>query len=740
MAIHNLDYLISPSDVGASPGGAPFALRVLDSTQGRLDTPAPLPFLPITDGFRFGDNGTGIIIPPDIDGVADAARAQQIGSAVYRALTFDDRAQDILNASIASARAKGEGVRLRFQIEPRTLRRLPLELLYRDADGYFATARDLSVVRYLALPGQPIRTLITPPPLHLLIAAFAPSDLPALEIETEIGRIREGLRPLIDQGVVALHELHNPSLDLLRRTLRETRTAVYHHIGHADFRGDVPLLALTRPDGRADLVDAAAFALNAAADEALRLVVLNGCDTAIVATNAALIGIAPQMMQAANLPAVVAMSSTLTDRSAVVFAEAFYRELGRGQDIDTALREGRIAIFRRTGGYSSGLAREFAVPVLFLRPAEARLIDFPERQNERILDDLGAPQAAAPALTPLTALYTRMANWKTVHDLLQSLENAFALVENEVTRVRAARSTDYGFALRGWGVCAQLIERLKAFAADPATIIRTVPFSLQADGSVSGDAWVTEIVIYGRGFARALEARDERGIDRESRLLRRALITHLNVSDKALADTNKAIQAVDLARSTRQRADTAALSQAAREELTELHQRLDVRVVLHDLVNDAVNAFRPLRDETMQPFALWELGDIESAWLFLRSNTLDSRLFPYAEQIGDLVLRDGERHGADYAVELFTLAERVEQAIRSAVDGEMPLPGTPRPQGAPRPRIRRSSPVGGGDAIRGAVSAFDQALTKHAFLIDQRLSDLTRQLQMLAVRLVPRGA
>ncbi len=705
MAVQSIDLLISaaaPSDTGGSrnPSAPVFQVRVVESPNGRLESPAILPLNPASSGYVFGRGESEIVIPVTIDGVTDADHAKEIGAALYNALTSDDRLQDLVTSAIGGARAVGTGARLRFQIEPRAMRRIPLELLYRESEGFLTLARDLSIVRYLPVSGQPIRTLIVPPPLHILIVTFAPRDLPPLDANAEIRRIRDALSMLESEGIVAIQELRDPSLDVLRRTLREQHIEVLHLIGHGDYRTETPLLALTKPDGSTHLVSAETFSINLAGADTLRLVVFNACDTAIQSTTAAMVGIAPQVMQLGNLPATVAMSSTITDGSAVAFAQGFYRAVGRGDDIDTAMREGRIAIFNRTGTGTkgAGLAREFAIPVLFLRPADARLIEFPSRQAERILETL-TPQDGREQFAALADSYARVANWKSVHDHLQSLDTGFALVEVEIERVLAA-AADFRFARRGWAACRSVIDRLKALARDPATVITVTPFNEQSDGAITGDAWIVEIAVSGRGIERALESDDEAVLLRESRALRRAMLTYLNVSDKALVDLNRDIQRINLT-----------FTGGAAAEIQKLHHWLDERTAIHAAINNAAAAFRPVRDLAFQPPGNGMLDRIERAWSYVRSNALDSRLFPEAEARGDLA-RNGALSGAAYAVELVRAAEGLDQALQLAFAAKQDESG----------------------AVQNAARTFDSVISKHAFLADQALKEIADQLRALAGR------
>ncbi|GEM_PF-4646373 len=731
MAIINFDILIAAGENGS------YALRVLESTHGRTDSPVRYPLADVPNGFNFSpaDGSPPLFVPPNLDDtVIDALPAdvtwESIGGSLYNALIFDNRVQDILGSAIGAARANGDRIRIRFQVEPGALRRLAFELMHRTPEGFLSLAADFSITRYVAVEGLPIRTLVTPPPLKVLIVTASPSNLPALNVDAEIARVRQAVQPMLDAGYIEIHELRDPSLTTLRSTLRAKEIAVLHFIGHGDFSGTTPVLALTKPDKTAHAVDAETFAVNLAGVDSLRLAFLNACDSAIESTTIPLLGIAPKLMQRANLPAVIAMSAKISDGSAIAFSEALYGALARGGEIDDAIREGRIAIFNRQQGKKRALTREFALPVLFLRPASAQLIDFPERQNERIVAAVNTITAAPEMrtqiqlrdqvrrqLSALSNMYTRIANWKTLHDILQTLEGTFDLVEKEVNRAVSTPEGDLNLVFSTWTLCQTHIEKLKAFASDPRTAIVVTPFVESADGGIQGDPWSASIVAAALRFDTALNSGDESGLRRTARALRLAVQTHLNMSDKAILDVNRDLAGITL-KFDGGKSD-------AENELRTLHRRLDERVMIHDMLQDLTNAFRRVRDETTAPAALWDAEDIQTAWDYTRASSLDSRLIPFATSIGALNLpaknteprETGGITGEPFMVELYTLGERIDRALE-LVSGEAV-----------------TAPVNAAFVLSEAVRAFDTALRRHYFLADKALNDLTTALLELAGKL-----
>jgi hypothetical protein len=98
--------------------------------------------------------------------------------------------------------------------------------------------------------------------------------------------------------------------------------------------------------------------------------VLNACQTAASDEDERhdpLAGVAAALL-AGGLPAAVAMRQPIHDRDAVVFGTELYRALVRGEPLDAAVTEGRLAVFCE-GGEDS----DWAVPALYLSVADGRI-------------------------------------------------------------------------------------------------------------------------------------------------------------------------------------------------------------------------------------------------------------------------------------------------------------------------------------------------------------------------------
>ena len=172
---------------------------------------------------------------------------------------------------------------------------------------------------------------------------------------------------------------------------------VVHFIGHGDFDSDRDegVLALTGPDGRADLVEANRLVdLLRQARPMPRLVVLNSCSGAATGITDLFSGTAAALVRG-GVSAVAAMQYEISDPAAAEFARGFYSAIARGRGVDDAVSSGRVAIMGL-----SGRTLEWVTPVLYLRGLDSRLFILPTqpfsgRQGTPAGDE-DAPRAGTP--------------------------------------------------------------------------------------------------------------------------------------------------------------------------------------------------------------------------------------------------------------------------------------------------------------------------------------------------------
>lgn len=264
------------------------------------------------------------------------------------------------------------GLRLRLRIEPAEVAALPWELLY---DRCFLATRVTSpVVRYVQAP-KAERELRTAVPLRLLVAIpHCSRELPGAEKEREV--IARALAELEREvEVVYLHELHGDgqvTWTRVREHLAERAGGYhcFHFVGHGGFRGDRGHLLLDPEDGDGGLVSDRELGRLFTNHRAMKLVVLNACESATQSTSRPLAGCAAELVKE-GVPAVVAMQYAVRDEAAVAFTRSFYHSLFRSAErgrVDVAISQGRNVLAAKHPGQ-----RELATPVLFMHTAAGAL-------------------------------------------------------------------------------------------------------------------------------------------------------------------------------------------------------------------------------------------------------------------------------------------------------------------------------------------------------------------------------
>lgn len=287
-----------------------------------------------------------------------------LGGRLYKT-AFPGPIHGLFSAAKARAAATGRGVRLRLELEPAELSALPWEFLYDDNTGIFL-ANDVQtpVSRYVDVPLSK-RDLKEPGlPLRVLLILSGPKDLSPLDAAAEEGLIRSALEQHIEAGRIEVETLQEATIRNINQKLREKGHHVLHFIGHGVFADDKGFLALVDADQRAHLIDEERFASFFLGNRSLGLAVLNACQTATTSSRRVLRGMASSLVQK-GIPAVVAMQYRVSDTTARLFADEFYRTLALGWPVDAAVQTTRNAIYIEVGPDHA----DFAAPVLFMRAA-----------------------------------------------------------------------------------------------------------------------------------------------------------------------------------------------------------------------------------------------------------------------------------------------------------------------------------------------------------------------------------
>jgi outer membrane protein assembly factor BamB len=272
------------------------------------------------------------------------------------------KVRTLFDLSRREAYEKDVGLRLKLRVQAPDLSVIPWEFLYDEQeDEYLALARSTPVVRYLELP-QPLKPLTVTPPLRILGMIASPRDQDPLDTSRERKRLEDAVKPLQEEGRVALTWIEGETWRDLQRAMRNGEWNVFHFIGHGayDEVKDEGLIALADDGGRTQLLSAGQLGRLLDDHGPLRLAVLNSCEGARGGTKDVLSSTAAVLMRR-GVPAVVAMQYEITDRAAIEFTRAFYEAIADGQPVDGAVSEARIAV-----SLALQSTLEWGVPVLYM--------------------------------------------------------------------------------------------------------------------------------------------------------------------------------------------------------------------------------------------------------------------------------------------------------------------------------------------------------------------------------------
>ena len=316
---------------------------------------------------------------------------REIGQLLFSALLGSGDVAGRYRASAALATERGHGLRVVLRTDTPTLAGLPWEAMYDPVAGGYVCRRD-QLVRHVPV-GAVVPPLTVQPPLRILGVVSSPRGLAALDVEKEQEQLTRALARPRAEGLVELHWAAEATWAALQDLLLGGQWHVVHFIGHGDFdiSRDEGVLALTREDGRADLVEAARLVdLLREARPMPRLVVLNSCSGATTGVNDLFASTAAALVRG-GISAAAAMQYPISDAAAVAFARGFYGAVAHRRGIDDAMSSGRVAILGL-----SGQTLEWVTPVLYLRGHGTQLFTAPEdTAHSRIESRPDPPQMPA---------------------------------------------------------------------------------------------------------------------------------------------------------------------------------------------------------------------------------------------------------------------------------------------------------------------------------------------------------
>ncbi|MCA0351443.1 MAG: CHAT domain-containing protein [Chloroflexi bacterium] len=311
----------------------------------------------------------------------------------------------LFTAARETARAQGQSLRIKLNIDANnpalaTVATIPWEFACDSAGIPLAT--DHSICRFLSFPESVPVLSLGQEKLRIALVGSLPAEMASthpVDIQGELAAIHRSLEPLVTQNQVEIIEETQLTAPKLQRLVREWRPHILHYVGHGDFQGTTGALILDDGNGKKHLSTARTLA-TLLRNTSVRLVVLNACKTSTVSSTALLRGIAPALM-AANIPAVVAMQSSILDTAGKAFAEEFYRVLATGTPIDACVAEGRKSII----AYGFGQL-DWGLATLYMRADDGVLFNIPNplAPSNQVVTPTTAPAVeTAPPATPPTS-------------------------------------------------------------------------------------------------------------------------------------------------------------------------------------------------------------------------------------------------------------------------------------------------------------------------------------------------
>lgn len=308
----------------------------------------------------------------------------------------------LFTAARETARSQGQSLRIKLNIDANnpalaTVATIPWEFAC-DSAGIPLTT-DHSICRFLTFPESVPVLSLGQEKLRIALVGALPAEMASthpVDIQGELAAIHRSLEPLVTQNQVEIIEETQLTAPKLQRLVREWRPHIVHYVGHGDFQGTTGALILDDGNGKKHLSTARTLA-TLLRNTSVRLVVLNACKTSTVSSTALLRGIAPALM-AANIPAVVAMQSSILDTAGKAFAEEFYRVLATGTPIDACVAEGRKSII----AYGFGQL-DWGLATLYMRADDGVLFNIPNPpapSNQLVTPTTAPTVETTPSATP----------------------------------------------------------------------------------------------------------------------------------------------------------------------------------------------------------------------------------------------------------------------------------------------------------------------------------------------------
>lgn len=517
-------------DLQLTPAGDVYQVRVLNSPVGQARGEFRSPFL-AEDLTRFaaqlGADPTTTLEPLTMQAV------RTVGGRLFAAL-FTNEIYACLTRSLDEAQRRQAGLRLRLRLhEAPDLWQLPWEYLYFEtASRFLALSTSSPLVYYLDLP-QPVRPLTVQPPVVILGVIAAPLDRPSFDGEQAWQRLEQSLSDLIEQKLVQLVRLENPTLPALQQALRQHEAHILHFVGHADSTSAYSTgLTLLNADRLGAPIAAQQLGQLLHNEATLRLVLIHPIGAP--AGRRPIGEIAHQLVQQ-GIPAVIGLQFAIPPQAIHIFSGEFYAALADGYGVDAALTEARVALATQQDDHTWGAAQ------LFLRTDDARLWSWlPEQMSTTSPVTLVSQSLSAlsslmnnPIVRSLVATFRSnfqvasqqielLAHYKELHDLLHKLQfRCYHVIRQELERFpQDPQAVDN---LLNYEVTLQEI----------AVALRTVAGRNTLPASEVG--WIEEVVQAQMQLNRALTGLDGEALKHTVWLLKRTIALHPSTINQRLS-------------------------------------------------------------------------------------------------------------------------------------------------------------------------------------------------------------
>ncbi len=310
----------------------------------------------------------------------------RLGDELYEAISPPEGpVRDVLTTSLGvllSSEEQQQRMRLFLHFDPcdsevAWLAEFPWEVLRippLSPTCHAALDHRLSIVRSLEVT-QPLQPRTVVRPLRVLLVRAGARGQGGLRVESEQESITDALSSIAD---VKYEFLDMPDRQEFRRALYGFDPHVLHFMGHGKVDEDTGsgCVYLRDERGDPDPLRAQDIAELLSGLSALRLVVLNACQSARGTLSVNGHGSVTGALVSRGVAAVIAMQFAISDRAARAFTAEFYTRLAKGASIDDAVTEGRLGMRSRVPG-----SFEWCTPALYMRTGAAGVLLQPAPSN-----------------------------------------------------------------------------------------------------------------------------------------------------------------------------------------------------------------------------------------------------------------------------------------------------------------------------------------------------------------------